>query len=121
MRIQEQDLVIRRSGRKSFATARQQLIGWGFDLNLFRCEEEIQFAAHFVEDTIVDSEFQLVQRFGVPPAWIMGDHGPFLGDDGLEKLAMAFELGKQLGLNTTSWLTRHTSVEVIKMLPSLYN
>lgn len=119
MHIQE---YVRRSGRKGHHVSRRLLVEWGFDLRLFKCEEEIQFATHYIEDHIIESvEFELLKRFGVTPAWIIGDNGPFVGEDGMKKLIQAFELGQHLNINTSNWLVHHTSVEVIKMLPKLYN
>lgn len=111
-----------RHGQKGFWEARLALSSWGFDLSIFRSEAEIQFAAHYVADLVVDSpEFERLALLGVTPAWIIGSNGPFIGIDGMKKLATAFELGKQIGKDTSIWIEHLTSVEVIKMLPRLYN
>ncbi len=94
------------------------LVEAGFNLELFKCEAEKRLA---VRELPRVTETKLVKHFGVSPAWIIGDSGPFIGENGVEKLTQAFELGRQLGINTADWIVHFTSVEVIEMLPKLYN
>ncbi|MCX6715352.1 MAG: hypothetical protein NTX72_06090 [Candidatus Uhrbacteria bacterium] len=104
------------SGRVEFRGARRALIEAGFDLNLFKCEAEIELAVREIDRV---SETELVTHFGATPAWVIGDRGPFIGRNGVLNLIRAFELGRQLCLDTVEWMIHLTSVEVIDMLPML--
>lgn len=104
------------SGRVEFRGARRALVEAGFDLKLFKCDAEIELAAREI-DRVAGTE--LVTHFGATPAWIIGDRGPFIGRNGIVHLTRAFELGRQLCLDTVEWMVHLTSVEVIEMLPML--
>lgn len=104
------------SGRVEFRGAHRVLIEAGFDLKLFKCDAEIELAAREIDRV---AETELVTHFGATPAWIIGNSGPFIGRNGVDKLTRAFELGRQLALDTVEWMILLTSSEVLEMLPRL--
>lgn len=96
--------------------AQEMLIEAGFDLTLFKSWVEIQLAAREI-DRITETD--LVKRFGVKPAWMIGENGPWIGNGGHSKLIRAFELGQKLCMVTIDWMVHLTAPEVIDMLPML--
>jgi hypothetical protein len=104
------------SGDTRFSRIEQLLVEAGFDLSLFQCEAEMQLAAREINRV---TETELVKRFGATPAWIIGDSGPFIGYNGVKKLTRAFELGRQLAIDTTKWIEHLSANEVLDLLPHL--
>lgn len=105
------------SGDSRLPRTEQKLVESGFDLNLFKCPAERELAVREL-DRIENS--LLVKRFGMTPAWIIGDSGPFIRANGLQKLIEAFELGEKLGIDTILWMVEYTSVEVINLRGRLW-
>ncbi|OGL69847.1 hypothetical protein A3C09_01535 [Candidatus Uhrbacteria bacterium RIFCSPHIGHO2_02_FULL_47_44] len=111
------NLQIAQSGKSSRLTQLElTLVEAGFDLDLFKCEAEMEFAEREIDRV---SETWLVKRFGVTPAWIIGDNGEFIGRNGVRKLTRAFKLGHVIGMNTSEWMVHLSSNEVIALLPLL--
>lgn len=104
------------SGNTRLSRIEQVLVEAGFDLSLFKCEAEKELAWREIDRV---SETQLVKRFGVTPAWIIGDSGEFIGRSGVRKLTHAFKLGREIGDDTTEWMVHLSSNEVLEMLPRL--
>jgi hypothetical protein len=106
------------SGDMRFSKIEQVLVEAGFDLSIFKCQAEKELAARELDRL---AKTKLVKYFRVSPAWIIGSDGPFIGHDGLTKLTQAVKIGSRLGKDVSSWPQQFTSVEVIGMLPSLFN